>query len=219
MCKNYNVPVFWLRVTDFMHGWLESELGGNARIGEQRVVSLDSLPGAKEALKMETTEDVNQPRTVGLAMSAAKYNCVMTGLDIDGQAASDLYGLERDDLKMFVPVECPKLRMTEEGVMRPWTTSVCAGRDQTNALLKVIRQAFWQAVEDYDRKYAGRRGGKQYAAIEMIEAFCAETRTPDTYAEAMRREWQRRNKRDKNKAPAANTMNTSEKSVPITQLI
>ena len=80
MCKNYNVPVFWLRVTDFMHGWLESELGGNARIGEQRVVSLDSLPGAKEALKMETTEDVNQPRTVGLAMSAAKYNCVMTYL-------------------------------------------------------------------------------------------------------------------------------------------
>ena len=60
---------------------------------------------------------------------------------------------------------------------------------------QLLRDAFWEAVERFDSAYAQKMGGKDYPAVDMIEAFCAETKTPDLYVDAMRREWQRRQKR------------------------
>ena len=57
--KNYRTPVVtWLKVTDYMHGWLQRELGGGAMIGGKRVVSLGHLDGAHDVLRMETADDV-----------------------------------------------------------------------------------------------------------------------------------------------------------------
>ena len=52
------------------------------------------------------------------------------------------------------------------------------------------------AVGDFNEDYAGKMGGREYPAVSMIEAFCEETGTPDIHVEAMRREWQRRVRRE-----------------------
>ena len=221
MCKTYyNIPnIVWLRVTDYMHAWLQRELGSEVMIGCQRVVCLQHLPGAKEAMKMETIVGAEQQKPATGSISAVVYNCIDAGLRLDPETITREYGVTREDLQLYMPVETPKMCLTSEGMLRPWTLDRAMGREQTAAVLRVIRQAFWQAVEDYNQQYSKRHPGKQYAAVEMIEAFCGETRTPDTYVEAMRREWQRRVKRGETRQSAIQGIQTDGKAVRITQLI
>lgn len=201
MEKTYKLPaIVWLKVTDYLHGWLQHELGGAARVKDQRVVSVQDLPGAREVLRMETVEDMMEKRPVGMAMSATRRNCIMAGLEIDEDVMKKDYGATKELMKLFVPIECPKRCLTKNGVLRPWSLDVCLSERQAAALQKVLRAAFWEAVSEFDEKYGERRGGKKYPAVEMIEAFCRETGTPDVCVMAMRREWQRRTKREKEKA-------------------
>lgn len=196
MEKNYKLPaIAWLRVADFMHGWLQSELGGAARVREQRIVCVMHLPGARELMKMETTEDFMKKQKIGNAMSDTKKNCIEAGLGYDADAITDMYGLTKDDLRQFVPIECPAMCMTKNGVLRPWTLDVCFGREQASALQQLLRDAFWAAVGSFSDDYAREHAGERYAQVKMIEAFCRHTGTPDLYVESMRREWQRRQKR------------------------
>ena len=197
MEKTYKTPpVVWLKVTDYMQGWLQYELGSSATIRGQHVVCLQHIPGARDVLRMETIEDMMDKKPVGIAMSGTRKNCVTAGLDLDEDVMSREYGVTKELIKTFVPVECPKVCLTKNGVLRPWTLDVCFGREQARALQELIRKEFWKAVGEYDRGYARRMCGKHYPAAEMIEGFCAETRTPDIYVFAMRREWQRRVKRE-----------------------
>lgn len=220
MEKTNNIPVIvWLRVTDYMQAWLQRELGGETMVGEQHVISLQHLQGFKDTLKMETVKDTKLCQPVANSMSAMLHNCINTGLEIDPDTILKEYGMTRQVMEMFVPVEAPKLCMTKDGVLRPWALDVAMGREQAAAVQRLIRREFWQAVESYNKQYARQHHRKNYPAAEMIEAFCAETGTPDTYAEAMRREWQRRVKRSQTKGSAEQSKHTSEKSVPITQLI
>lgn len=196
MEKNNSLPpVVWLRVTDFMAGWLQHELGGTAKIRDQRIVCLQHLPGAKEVFRMETEKDATNKGPVGNTMSDKRKNIVLSGLDIDEAVMERDYGMTRETLGLFVPIECPKNCMTGSGVLRPWTLDVCLGRKQANAMLDLIRREFWGAVERFNRGYAEKAGGRKYPAVEMIEAFCRETGTCDVHVAAMRREWQRRVKR------------------------
>ena len=81
MDRNYKTPpIVWLKVTDYMHGWLEWELGCAARIRDQRVVCLQDITGARDVLRMETVEDVMDRRPVASAMSATRRNCIMAGM-------------------------------------------------------------------------------------------------------------------------------------------
>lgn len=203
--KNYKTPVVtWLKVTDYMHGWLQRELGGGARIGGKRVVSLGHLDGAHDVLRMETTDDVagddperleQGPACRKGTMSATRWCCIDAGLTLDARTVERLYGINREELALYVPIECPQKCLTRNGVLRPWTTYTCFGRQQTTALQQLLREAFWQGVAEYDREYARRQGSSDYPAIDMIEAFCRDMDTSDLYAEALRREWQRRAKR------------------------
>ena len=194
--KTYPVPnIAWLWVTDFMHGWLQWELGGEARIGERRVVSVQHLPGARDILRMESGDDImTPPKTAGASLSATRYNCYREGLHICPGVMEDTYGVTEASLELYVPIECPKMRLTKYGVLRPWTLDTCFGKDQARALQDLLRKEFWRAVEDFDADYAEKTGAP-YPAKEMIEAFCQATRTPDMHVEAIRREWQRRQKR------------------------
>ena len=192
--------IVWLRVTDFMHGWLQYELGGGVRIGEQRVISVQHLPGAREVLRMETADDMELgPMKVGNAMSGNRKNMLAAGMVLDAGYIEQEYGLTPEGLKGFVPVECPRMCLTKDGVLRPWTLDVSLGREQSNGLQRVLRTAFWQAVETFNGEYARKLGGTKYPSIDMVEAFCRETGTPDIYAEAIKREWNRRVKRGDNR--------------------
>lgn len=220
MEKTNNIPVIvWLRVTDYMQTWLQRELGGDTMVGEQRVVSLQHLQGFKDTLKMETAKDTKLCQPVVNSMSAMLRNCINTGLEIDPDTILKEYGITRQAMEMFVPVEAPKLCMTKDGVLRPWGLDVAMGRDQSAAVQRLIRREFWQAVENFNKQYSKQHRSKSYPAAEMIEAFCAETNTPDTYVDAMRREWQRRVKRDHVKTQTAQSNKKQTKSVPITKLI
>ena len=188
-------PIVWLRITDYMCAWLQYELGGDLRIGTQRVICVQHLPGAREVLRMPSETDTSDSKTVGNSISAARKNCIDAGLRLDPESIERQYGVTEVALKTFVPVECPTMRVNFNGVLRPWTLNVNFGKPQSGAMLKLLRDAFWMAVGRFAENYAKDRGCEKYAQIDMIEAFCAETNTPDEYAEAMRREWQRRMKR------------------------
>ena len=192
----YGVPaVAWLRVTDYMHGWLQHELGSEAWIRNQRVVCVQHLRGARDVLRMETVEDMMERRPLGNALSGTRRNCFAAGLEIDAEVMEKEYGVTREALGLFVPIECPRMCLTRNGVLRPWTLDVCMGKEQALALQRLLRNEFWLAVEEFDRRYAKEMGGEKYPALDMVEEFCRETRTPDMYADSIRREWQRRRKR------------------------
>ena len=197
MDKQYKLPaIVWLRMTDYTHGWLQWELGGEARIGLQRVISVQHLPGAREVFRsMESVEEMLDPKQVGNSMSATWKNCIEAGIKLDPDVIRDTYGMTKEELKLFIPVECPKMCLTKNGVIRPWTLDVNFGPKQAAAMQRLLREEFWKAVSEYNKQYARKKDGKKYPAIEMIEAFCAETKTSELYVDAMRREWQRRQKR------------------------
>ena len=200
--KTYKNPsIVWLKVTDYMHAWLQYELGGASRISEQRVVSVQHIPGARAVLKMETEDDVMESRKVVNAMSATRHNCLVCGLDLDPDFIGKTFGVTKAGMKLFVPIECPKMCLTKHGVLRPWTLDISLGREQASALQRLLRHEFWKAVDTFNLGYARKMGGKRYPQVEMIEAFCQETGTPDIFVDAMRREWQRRVKRGETTTP------------------
>ena len=202
--KNYKLPqVAWLKVTDYMHGWLQRELGGAAKIGEQRVVCLQHLPGAREALRMETDEDLMDVKPVGNAMSATRRNLVNLGIAFDKEVMEAFYGVTAEQLKLFVPIECPDRCMTKYGVLREWTNEVSFGHKQAGALQQVVRAGYWEAVGEFNAEFARRLGRNDYTSIEMVEAWCKETGTSEVHAEAIKREWNRRVAREREKAKAA----------------
>ena len=195
MEKNYKLPaIAWLKVTDYMHGWIQHELCGAARIGEQRVVCIQHLPGARLILRMETVEDLERKHLVRGAMSGTLHNCIVAGMKIDAGAVQELYGITRDDLSLYVPIECPRMCLTANGVLRPWTLDVCFGKEQARQLLAMLRREFWMAVAAFDMKYARQVGREHYPARDMTEEFCKVTETPSYYAETIRREWMRQRK-------------------------
>ena len=197
MEKNYKLPaITWLKVTDYLHGWLQYELGGAASVKGQKVICVQHLPGARSILKMETVDDTKiAPSMTGISMSDTRKNCIEYGLKLDPEAVKKLYGMTKEQLKMYVPIECPKMCLTKNGVLRPWTLDVCFSQKQGTALQRLLRQEFWNAVEKFDAEYARQMDGMKYPAVEMIEEFCNETGTSDIHVDALRREWQRRVKR------------------------
>lgn len=192
MEKLYRLPVIcWLRVTDYMQGWVQNELGGEAKAYGQRVVSVQHLPGARNVMRMETNEETMAPRQVGIAMSATLRNCIDAGLILDAEAVERMYGITKEALALFVPVECPRLALTKNGVLRPWTNDVCFGRTQARAMEKLLFREFWKAVAEFDKEYAEKMNGKKYPAKDMVEAFCDISGTYSYHVDTIRREWMR----------------------------
>jgi hypothetical protein len=144
---------------------------------------------------MATEEDRMDAGPQPGSLSATKHNCIEAGMLLDTATVEKMYGLTREELALYVPVECPRTCMTQDGVLRPWTDDVRFGREQTAALQRILREAFWQGLEEYDREYAQKNGGKEYAAVDMVESFCRDSGTSDLYVDALRREWQRRKRR------------------------
>lgn len=191
--KDKQPAVTWLRVTDYMHNWLEQEFGCNVRIHGRQMICLQDIKGAREVLRMETSEDIvlKQKPTYG-SMSATRYSCIHAGLRIDPCVVKDLYGIDNEEMEFYMPIECPRRCITKHGVLRPWTNDVCFGRQQTNAMQKLIREEFFRVLDDYSDDYALEHHGEKYTSIDILEGFCKFTGTSDIYIPTIRREWQRR---------------------------
>ena len=187
--------ICWLKITDYMRGWMRKTLCCGMKIGNEPVISLSSIHGAGEVLGFGVEDELPEHGIPGNAMSATWRCALEVGLEYDQDVMESMYGVTEDTLQQYLPIACPRNSMTVDGIMRAWTNDTCFGKEQSTALLKLIREAFWEAVGRYSEQYAQEHTGEQYAQVEMIEAFCKATDTDDSYVEAMRREWQRRNKR------------------------
>lgn len=190
--------ICWLKVTDYMRGWARCALGCGTKIGKEPLISLYQIMGAKEVLEIGTDDDLPDHGTPGNAMSATWRCALEVGLEYDPATMECIYGVTEETLEQYLPIACPPTAMTVNGISRAWTNDTCFGREQAMALQKLLREAFWTAVGQYSKQYVQEHRGEKYAQVEMIEAFCRETKTDDMYVEAMRREWQRRNKRSRN---------------------
>ena len=197
--QKYIIPVAWLHITGYMHDWLFNEFGGSVRLHGKPVVSISHLPGARDVLRMETHDDMTEPATNRLSLSSMRMDCIMAGSVISKATVEQMYGVTSEQVKMFIPVECPKMALTKYGVLRPWSRTIAFGKRQATALYRLLFNAFWKRVEDYDEMLR-ESGIVPETAISMIEGFCEATGTSEVWAEDLRREWQRRVARKKAKS-------------------
>ena len=173
-----------------MHEWLFREFGGTVRLYGKPVISISHLPGAREILRQQTQNDVTDDASLRWSLSAMRMDGLQAGVDIGPKTVESLCGVTPETLQAFVPIECPRMALTVNGVLRPWSRVTSFGQSQAFALIKLLRAAFWQAVEEYEKHFKWP-AGEQHTAIAMTESFCQDTGTPDIYADDLRREWQR----------------------------
>jgi len=198
MAKSTKMPaIVWLRVTEFIRGWLVFEFGSKVTVNGRRVVCLQHLDGVRDILRMETVDDMelSPDLPVELSLSAQRYGLISAAMALSPEATERMYHLPPEQLQQFVPIEVPRVRLTEEGLLRPWGGDAMLGDAQAKALLRLLRHYFWEGVERFARHYAREHEGEKYAQEDMIAAFCQMTRTSELHIEAIRREWQRRCKR------------------------
>ena len=189
--------IVWLRVNEWMMGWMSYELGGKVMVNGRRVVCLQHLDGARDILRMETVDDVelSPDLPVDLSLSAQRYSMLQAAMTLSPEAAERMYHLSLEQLQQFVPIEVPRVRLTEEGLLREWGGDAAFGKHQAKELLRLVRNYFWEGVERFAVRYAREHEGEAYAQEDMIVAFCRMTKTSELHIEAIRREWQRRCKR------------------------
>ncbi len=189
--------IVWLRVTEFIRGWLDYEFGSKVMVNGRRVVCLQHLDGVRDILRMETVDEVelSPDLPVELSLSASRYGVISAAMTLSPEATERIYHLSLEQMQQFVPIECPRLRLTQEGLLREWGGDAMLGDAQAKALLRLLRHYFWEGVEGFARRYASEHEGEKYAQEDMIEAFCRMTKTSELHIEAIRREWQRRCKR------------------------
>lgn len=175
------------------------ELGCKAMVCGQRVVCLQHMDGIRDVLRMETVADIelSPDAPVGLSLSARRYSMLQSAMTLNPEAVERIYHINREQLQQFVPIEVPRLRLTEDGLLRPWGGDAMLGDEQAKELLRLLRHYFWEDVERFARRYEREHEGEKYAQEDMIAAFCQETKTSELHIEAIRREWQRRVKRSK----------------------
>lgn len=198
MAKSFRMPaIVWLRVTEFIRGWLDYEFGSKVMVNGRRVVCLQHLDGARDILRMETVDDteLSPDLPVELSLSASRYSMLQAAMTLSPEATERICHLSPEQMQQFVPIEVPRVRLTEEGLLRPWSGDAMLGDAQAKALLRLLREAFWEDVEQFARRYAREHEGEEYAQEDMIAAFCKMTKTSELHIEAIRREWQRRCKR------------------------
>jgi len=189
--------IVWLRVTEFLSGWLVYEYGSKVMVNGRRVVCLQHMDGMRDVLRMETVADLelSPDAPVGLSLSASRYGMLQAAMTLSPEATERVYHLSLEELLSFVPIEVPRVRLTQEGLLREWGGDAMLGDAQAKALLRLLREAFWEDVERFARRYAREHEGEKYAQEDMIVAFCRMTKTSELHIEAIRREWQRRCKR------------------------
>lgn len=189
----------WLHVPGYMIAWLEYAYGGTKVLYGHKLLSTWQVPGMRAALREHTLEDMLMNTTETLSLSAQRMDCLQAGMLIDTKAMEESFGMTKKALAQYVAIECPRLALTGEGVLRPWRRHIAFSRPQARNIQALLQREFWGAVAAYNTQYALTH--EAYPAVEMVEAFCDETNTPEVFIAEIRREWQRKEKmrRDRGK--------------------
>ena len=188
-------PICWLKITDYMRGWARRALGGTKRVRNNTVIEVQHIAGVQAVLEMPADDELHPDVVPGNVICDTWHAALEVGLEMDAESVEKLFCVTRELFCQYPPVSCPPYAMYEDGTIHPWDSDTSFGQQQAASLLRLIREAFWQAVGVFSNTYQQAHKGERYAQVEMIEAFCKEYRTDDMYVEAMRREWQRRQKR------------------------
>ncbi len=189
--------ICWLRITDYMRGWTRVALGSAKRIKDIPVLDILNLEGAQQVMLLPTDNELPGLGVLGNAMCDTWHAALVAGLEMDTWGMEREFGVTKELLEQYLPVFCPDYAVTEDGTIHSWDNDTSFGKQQSTALLGLIRDAFWSAVGNYADQYKKAHFDAKYAQIDMLESFCKEHRINDMYLEAMRREWQRRCKRGK----------------------
>jgi hypothetical protein len=192
--------IIWLKVTDYMHGWLDYEYAGTLHVHGKPIITMFCHDEIRDILKKEVIMLWNMEEKMGNSVPSVQMAIFENALDINEEKCREVYGFTRELMNSYIPFECPRQCLTRYGVLRPWGINVNLKPKQAIAIQKFIRQEFWEAVAEFDEKYKKKMDGKKYPAVAMIEDFCRMTHTPDKYVEAIRREWQRQAKKKKTAA-------------------
>lgn len=188
---NYPTPaVAWLQITKYMHEWLINEFGGNVRLHNKPVLTVTYLPGVKKVLRMETMDDVTDISDNKFSMSAMRMDCVTLGCSIGPKTMQEQYGITPELLDTYLPIECPRMALTKYGVLRPWARNMAFGKQQAIELLTLLRNAFWDNVNEYYHNLIDK-GEAPETAIELIRTYCEENHISEVHLDDLRREWQR----------------------------
>ncbi len=188
--------ICWLRITDYMRGWARVALGGAKRVKEDPVLEILNLKGVQPILLMPTDSDLPGFGAPGNAMCDTWHAALLAGIEVDAWGMEREFGITKEVLEPYLPVACPDNAVTKDGAIHAWNSDTSFGKQQAIALLRLIRDAFWSAVGDYAVQYKKAHFGAKYAQIDMLDSFCRDYHINDMHLEAMRREWQRRCKRN-----------------------
>ena len=138
--------ICWLKVTDYMRGWMRKALGCGTKIGKEPLISLYQIMGAKEVLGIGIDDELPEHGTPGNAMSATWRCALEMGLEYDPVTMECMYGVTEETLQQYLPIACPPAAITVDGILRAWTNDTCFGREQTIALQKLLRLS-WMCLQ------------------------------------------------------------------------
>lgn len=214
MPENRTLPVTWLAVAEYMQKWLYDEYGSDTVVHERRVLSVGHLPGARKALRETTVDDFAAGGDERRSVSALRMDCLVEGMKVNPETMDKRFHFTSKDLARYVPIECQRLALTQDGVLRPWNRRTAFSRLQACHLVDILHRQFWKAVEDFDGDFAERMAREAaeagdtiseadinrrqkylnglYPDVDMVTEFCEETGTPEMFIPEIRREFQRR---------------------------
>ena len=183
----------WLKMPGYMIAWLEGEYGGSIERHGHKLLSTNHLPNVRRIMKQETEEDIMVSSEEWQSLSQTRMNCIQTGLSLNPEAMAAWMQVDTKQIAQYVLMECPRLALTKNGVLRPGTRDTAFSRRQARLLQAELQKAFWNSVNTYDAHYAETHEG-HYPAVDMVAAFCEETGTDEVYIQEIRREFQRKRK-------------------------
>lgn len=190
-------PICWLRITDYMREWARVALGSQKHVNGIPVLDILNLKGVRPALLMPTINELPGTGAPGNSMCDTWHAALSAGLEVDAWGMEREFGVTKETLEQYLPVACPDYAIAEDGAIHSWDNDTSFGKQQSTALLRLIRDAFWSAVDNHATQYKKSHLGTKYAQIDMLESFCKDYHINDMHLEAMRREWQRRCKRER----------------------
>ena len=195
--KNNGQPAMaWLKMPGYMIAWLEGEYGGSIERYGHKLLSFHHVDGVRRVLKMETEDDTMVCSPEWQSLSQTRMECIQAGMGLNPDAIEAWLGVSPKQLAQYVLVECPHLALTQNGVLRPWTRDIAFSRPQARRLQAELQRLFWSGVDAFDARYADAHPD-YYPAVEMVTAFCDETGTEEIYIQEIRREFQRKRKRNR----------------------
>jgi hypothetical protein len=190
-------PICWLRITDYIRDWARVTLGTPMRVKNKPILDILSLEGIRPVLLLPAENELPGFKAFGNAMCDTWYAALTVGVEMDAWGMEKEFGITKATLDQYLPVLCPSYAVAENGAVRIWDSDTSFGKQQTTTLLRLIRDVFWSSVGKYATEYRKAHFGAKYAQIDMLESFCKDYHINDMHLEAMRREWQRRCKREK----------------------